>query len=136
MRCRRTQQLTQLRGRARIETAPRTAREARDLAIRRLGDCVVAFLKHEAWHIQQAKFACGRAQRIDILFHRVANKDNGPDTRCNGFATRVRQHAADLGLAALTLDCAHELGDFGGVGNPWTGPAFVQPTKINQPLIF
>src|SRR5215470_15127495 len=45
--CRRAQQFAQLRGSARIESAPRATRQTRDLAERLFGSLVMSLLEHE-----------------------------------------------------------------------------------------
>ena len=55
------QQLAQLGRRARIETAPRTARQPRHLAEHLLGTGIMTFLEHEGRHLQHPEFARARA---------------------------------------------------------------------------
>jgi hypothetical protein len=46
--------------------------QARDLAKRLLGDRIIALLEHKSGH---PKFACGMAQIVELLLHRIADKD-------------------------------------------------------------
>ena len=71
---------------------------------------IVAFVKQENRHAVEAQFAGELAQPVDILLHRIADKDHGIDPPGARFAKGMGQHALDLGLAAETEDPAHDPG--------------------------
>ena len=57
-------------------------------------------MEQEDRHAVEAELAGQLAQPVDILLHRVADKDQRVDPLLFGFGKRMRQHALDLGLAA------------------------------------
>jgi hypothetical protein len=121
--------------RAGVEPAPRSAGETRDFLERIFSNRVPPLLKHERRHLEQAQFTCLDAEIINIFFHRIADKDDRAHARCNGLTPGFRQDLADLGVAAATIDLAHQLCQLRAVGDPAGGATLVQPTIVHEPDI-
>ena len=83
-------------------------------------------------HALEAEFAGQLAQPIDILFHRVADKDQGVDPLLVVLGDGMRQHAFDLGLAAEAGHSAHRPVQGGGIGHPAARLAFVEAAVIDE----
>ena len=50
-------------------------------------------------------------------------------------AARFRQHLADLGIAALAIDPAHQPGELADVGDPSRRAAFIEAAIVDQPHV-
>src|SRR5262249_41845985 len=130
--CRRTQQLSQLRGGTRIEPAPCSAGKASDLPEGLLSDYLIALLEHERGHFQHAEFAGQGAEIVDLLLHRVTDKNQCSHAGGGRLAPRLRKYLGDLGVAAAAIDLGHEPRELGAVRNPSRRAAFVEATVVDQ----
>ncbi len=129
---RRTQQFAEFVRGARGEAAECAAGEARDLAERFFADRVITFLEHEGPDVTQAEFASARAYLVKRFLHGVADKDERRDFPFLGFAPRMGQNLADLGVAAPTIDARHQAAEPARLGDPRRSAALREPAIINQ----
>ena len=74
-----------------------------------------------------------RAEVVDILLHAVADIDEGIDTLPAALSrTGVRQHLADLGVAAMAGDRVISRASASGSRDPSRRAAFTEATEIDQ----
>src|SRR5262249_3013402 len=73
------QQGFELRRRAGIEATVGALGQTRDLAKGSLGALITSLLEQEYRHLSQRQFAGSAAQLIDVLFHAIADVDQGVD---------------------------------------------------------
>ena len=92
----------------------------------------MALLEHEQRHVEQAQFPGMGAQSVDILLHAVADINHGMNPFARGFLAGMGQHLGDLGMAAPTVDGAHEFTEPVRVADPFAGPALSKAAKIDQ----
>ncbi len=93
---------------------------------------VVALVKEEDRDSAKAQFAGELAEPINLLLHRVADKDEGVDPLPLGLGEGMGEHPLDLGLAAETGDRAHHPVQIGGIRHPPARLAFVEAAVINE----
>ena len=89
-------------------------------------------MKEEDRHAERAELAGQAAQPVDLLLHRVADKDERVDLGLAGLADRVLEHPLDLGLAADAKDRAHDAVQIGGGSQPAARLALVEPAIIDE----
>ena len=129
---RRPQQLGEFMGGAGGEPAIGAARQARDLAKSLLAHRIVAFLEHESRNVAQAKLAGPGAQVIERFFHGIADEHQGADFRLVVLAAGMREHLADLGMAAAAIDPRHQRAEPRRLGDPRRGAAFGKTAIIDE----
>ncbi len=119
-------------GGAWIEAAIGATRQPRNLAKRLLGDRIVALLEHEGGHAEQAELACGMAEIVELLLHRVADEDQGLHLGDLGLALGMGDDLADLGVAAAAVDPLHQRGRAARPATPSARPG-IRPGRGNRP---
>src|SRR5437763_17086984 len=109
-----------------------TAREIWHMLIRARGSGVVAFVKQNDRYALEAQFAGELAQPVDILLHRIADKDQRIDALFLVLRNCVREDTLDLRLAAEARDGAHRPMQIGGGGQPAARLAFTEAAIIDE----
>ena len=64
------------------------------------GGSIRSFLEHEQARAEQAHLARSLANRINVLFDGIADKDHGSNAGAPGLGLHMGQHAGQLGVAA------------------------------------
>ena len=98
----------------------------------RFGGTVTALLEDEDRNAAQTELAGLFGQVVDALLHGVADIDQRIDLAARRLLQRMREHLADLGVAAAAVDARHQLLQRIGVGDESRRPAFAEPAKIDQ----
>ena len=89
-------------------------------------------MKHESLNAQKPKLAGQRAERVDLLLHRVADIDKRPDPRLFRLITRMDQNFPDLRRAAAHVNFRHHRAQSRSAGHKGRGPALAKAAEIDE----
>src|SRR5262244_3101451 len=130
--CRRAQQLCQLMRRAGIETAIGATRQAGDFAKGLLGDGIEALLEHEGGHAEKPEFSGRMTEIVELLFHGIADEDEGLHLCTLRLALGMGENLAELRVAAPAFDALHQRAEPLRMRYPTRGATLAEAAVIDQ----
>src|SRR5262249_58992465 len=120
-----------LRRRRVIEMAIGAVWQAGNSAKGLLGDGIEAFLEHEGGHAEKPELSGRMTEIVELLFHGIADEDEGLDLCALRLALGMGEDLAELRVAATAFDALHQRAELFRMRYPTRGAALAEAAGID-----